>query len=119
MRNKSAHLGNRRVCSSCDTKYYDLNRSDPTCPRCGAPADVEEVMDPRAAAMARLKADNQRARPVDEDEEVPFGLNEEEDAAAEDEEMDDLGEFTEETSEEDDDEDEGGEEEGAFEDFDD
>ena len=28
-------LGTKRICPSCGTKYYDLNRSPITCPNCG------------------------------------------------------------------------------------
>ncbi|MCB9680402.1 MAG: FYDLN acid domain-containing protein [Alphaproteobacteria bacterium] len=29
-------LGTRYVCFQCGTKFYDLNRPEPTCPECGA-----------------------------------------------------------------------------------
>ena len=28
-------LGRKHVCISCGIKFYDLNRSEPACPRCG------------------------------------------------------------------------------------
>lgn len=34
--------GNRFICYSCGCKYYDLNRPEPLCPRCGA--DPREVV---------------------------------------------------------------------------
>lgn len=27
-------LGNKYTCFSCNCKFYDLNRKEPTCPRC-------------------------------------------------------------------------------------
>ena len=27
--------GNKHICNKCDIKYYDLNKSNITCPRCG------------------------------------------------------------------------------------
>ena len=30
-----AALGERYVCYECETRFYDLNRPEPTCPSCG------------------------------------------------------------------------------------
>jgi hypothetical protein len=30
-----AALGERYVCFECETRFYDLNRPEPTCPSCG------------------------------------------------------------------------------------
>jgi hypothetical protein len=30
-----AALGDRFVCFECETRFYDLNRPEPTCPSCG------------------------------------------------------------------------------------
>ena len=38
-------LGSKRVCEACGAKFYDLNKSPATCPKCG------HVYDP-VAAMA-------------------------------------------------------------------
>ena len=37
-------LGTKRVCEACGAKFYDLNKSPATCPKCG------HVYDPKAAA---------------------------------------------------------------------
>ncbi len=107
MRTGQRNLGIRRCCSSCSTKYYDLGKAEPCCPRCGTPA-ISEDGDPRSAAMARIKAEGPRKRTPDEDE-PQFGLGSERDKTTEeDEEEDDveeLGELTEETSSESNDED--------------
>lgn len=44
---KTAELGNKIECPNCGTKYYDLGRPEPRCPKCGADqtgetADEEE-----------------------------------------------------------------------------
>lgn len=101
MRTSQRNLGSRRVCSSCTTKYYDLGKPDPECPRCGAPAHSEDG-DPRATAMARIKAEGPRKRTADE-EEPSFGLDKKAEASTdededEEEELEELGELTEETS---------------------
>ena len=50
-------LGAKRQCESCATKFFDLNREPPTCPKCGAVVHVAHVA--RAAA------------PADDDDELP------------------------------------------------
>jgi uncharacterized protein (TIGR02300 family) len=50
-------LGTKRVCGSCTSKFYDLNKDPIVCPRCGtvfarpkpAPARPGRVMYPRPA----------------------------------------------------------------------
>ena len=37
-------LGAKRQCQSCATKFYDLNRSPITCPKCGALFHIEPVL---------------------------------------------------------------------------
>jgi uncharacterized protein (TIGR02300 family) len=36
-------LGVKRLCPSCGTKYYDLNRSPIRCPKCGTAFEVGQV----------------------------------------------------------------------------
>jgi uncharacterized protein (TIGR02300 family) len=48
-------LGTKRLCASCGAKFYDLNKTPITCPKCGAPFEVVPVTtrprpDQRAAA---------------------------------------------------------------------
>jgi hypothetical protein len=103
MRTRQRNLGTRRVCRACETKYYDLNKPEPSCPRCGAPSSPDEG-DPRAVALARAKAEGPRKRSKDED--LPFGLGDEPDSSTEsdgdgdddldDEGLDELGDLTEE-----------------------
>jgi len=31
-----AELGNKQLCASCGTKFYDLKKEVPKCPKCGA-----------------------------------------------------------------------------------
>jgi len=33
-------LGTKRVCTNCSARYYDLNKTPITCPKCGAPFEV-------------------------------------------------------------------------------
>ncbi len=41
--------GIKRICSSCGTKYYDLNKSDIVCPSCGAKFDPSYYLKTRKA----------------------------------------------------------------------
>ena len=40
-----AELGNKHICNSCGTKFYDLNKEIPTCPKCGT--EIIIVVKPR------------------------------------------------------------------------
>ena len=35
-----AELGTKRLCANCSARYYDLNKTPITCPKCGAPFEV-------------------------------------------------------------------------------
>ncbi len=37
-----ADLGQKHECPKCGAKFYDLGKSDATCPRCGIDEDAEE-----------------------------------------------------------------------------
>ena len=37
----SADLGTKHECPNCGIKYYDLGKSDPHCPKCGASVSGE------------------------------------------------------------------------------
>ena len=36
-------LGTKRLCASCGAKFYDLNKTPITCPKCGTPFEVIPV----------------------------------------------------------------------------
>lgn len=43
--------GTKHTCWSCGTKFYDLGRPDPKCPKCGAdPAEAPATVGAVAAA---------------------------------------------------------------------
>ncbi len=104
MRTRQRNLGNRCLCSGCGTKYYDLGKPHPSCPRCSAPAHDDDD-DPRAVAMARIKEEGPRKR--SDDEELPFGLGKSDDTEEaeeeEEEELEELGDLTEEAADDNDD----------------
>ena len=39
--------GKKRICSSCNTRYYDLNKSPIICPSCGAEFDLNDYFKTR------------------------------------------------------------------------
>jgi len=99
MRAQHRNLGTRHVCAACEAKYYDMGKPDSACPRCSAPTHSDEG-DPRASAMAHMKAEGPRKHNADEDE-LPSELSGEKKKASEEdeeEELEELGELTEETA---------------------
>lgn len=50
-------LGNKHNCWKCGTKFYDLKKPSPACPKCGAdPRQAPVVKAPTAAEKKRAKA---------------------------------------------------------------
>ncbi len=47
--------GVKRVCQSCAAKFYDLNRSPITCPKCAAPFDPEALLKSRRSRPVPAK----------------------------------------------------------------
>ncbi len=98
--------GNKRVCQSCGTRFYDLMRTPCTCPKCGSAVEAEVVFKPRrqsaearAAAKLAPAADLSVVAVVegddleiieDEDAEAVVDAKDEDDALMED--VADLGE---------------------------
>lgn len=75
-----ADWGTKRICPNCGARYYDMRRMPITCPKCGAPFDLEALARPRKTRGAPVPA------PVPE-EVVPIADEElEADLAAEPEE---------------------------------
>jgi uncharacterized protein (TIGR02300 family) len=62
-------LGTKHVCWKCGTKFYDLKKADPVCPKCGADPRAAPVVKSPAAAEKRARA--KAAAPVDELPEAP------------------------------------------------
>lgn len=48
--------GVKRVCQSCAAKFYDMNRSPITCPKCAAAFDPEALLKSRRSRPAPAKA---------------------------------------------------------------
>jgi uncharacterized protein (TIGR02300 family) len=75
-------LGTKHTCFKCGTKFYDLNKPEPICPKCGA--DQRQSPALKAPAPAERRP---RARPPEpKTEEVEVEL--EEDGELDDDEAD-------------------------------
>ena len=48
--------GKKRICSSCNTKYYDLNKSPIICPSCGAEFNPNDYLKSKKGKNIPLKA---------------------------------------------------------------
>jgi uncharacterized protein (TIGR02300 family) len=85
-----AELGAKRECQSCGTKYYDLGKEPPVCPRCGtvfsatapkasaAPVEKPKPKPKPEPRVAPVAAEGDEAEPIVADEEAEFVDDEEE-----------------------------------------
>ena len=66
-------LGTKFECFSCGTKFYDLGKSEPVCPKCGAnQKDVVQAETTAASQAARKRRKAELAKALDVDEDVPI-----------------------------------------------
>jgi uncharacterized protein (TIGR02300 family) len=66
-------LGTKYDCYSCGTKFYDLGKTEPVCPKCGANQKDAGTSDSAAAGQAsRRKRKAEVVKPVELDEEEPI-----------------------------------------------
>ena len=76
-------LGTKYVCFKCSTKFYDLKKPVPTCPKCGT--DQREAPSPKGASpRTRAAAPPREIEP----DELPVGEEEETEAEEEEEPVD-------------------------------
>jgi uncharacterized protein (TIGR02300 family) len=80
-------LGNKFVCFKCATKFYDMKKPDPICPKCGADQRESPALKPAPEGKrSRLSAVPKVVEPVEPEEAEP--ASEEEAEGFEDEEAD-------------------------------
>jgi uncharacterized protein (TIGR02300 family) len=78
-------LGNKHVCFKCQTKFYDLRKPVPLCPKCGADQRESPALKappPERRPRATPRKPEPVAEPLGEEDEVP--LEEEDEAVEED-----------------------------------
>ncbi len=88
MQDKSK-LGKRYGCFECGLKFYDLNRPEPLCPKCGADQRNDPNPDPRDAILAKYRGKGGGKREeelAEEEEEVDAEVDAEDDEIEDDEE---------------------------------
>ncbi|MBU8900672.1 TIGR02300 family protein [Corallococcus sp. H22C18031201] len=72
-------LGTKFVCFKCSTKFYDMKKPDPVCPKCGADQRESPALKPAPEGRrSRLSAAPKVIEPV-EPEEPAASEDEEED----------------------------------------
>lgn len=72
-------LGAKFECFSCGTKFYDLGKSEPLCPKCGANQKDAVSSDQSAASQAsrrKRKAEIPKALEVEDDEPIDIADDE-------------------------------------------
>ncbi len=73
-------LGTKHVCFKCGTKFYDLKKPAPVCPKCGADQREQPVTTKAARkAATRLKAATEPEEAAEAAEEGEEGEDEEAD----------------------------------------
>ncbi len=58
-------LGKRLICADCNTKYYDLNRKNPHCPKCGSTAVGAPKSKFRMPKQAEIDVEPEEAETMD------------------------------------------------------
>jgi uncharacterized protein (TIGR02300 family) len=73
-------LGNKFVCFKCSTKFYDMKKPDPLCPKCGADQRESPALKPASEGRrSRLSSVPKVIEPIEPAEEPEAAAEEEED----------------------------------------
>ena len=59
--------GKKRICSSCNIKYYDLNKSPIICPSCGAEFNPNDYLKSKKGKNVSLKASEENDNDLTQD----------------------------------------------------
>ena len=90
--------GMKHTCQHCGALFYDLKKSPPACPKCGAQQEAEKPRARRAAAQAAAAAEAARPVPVAAVAEEPEVELELEEAVLGGDDADEEEEFIEDTA---------------------
>jgi len=58
-------LGNKFVCFKCSTKFYDMKKPEPVCPKCGSDQRESPANKPAEKGRGRLAAVPRVVEPVE------------------------------------------------------
>lgn len=86
-------LGTKYVCFKCSTKFYDMKKPDPICPKCGSDQRESPALKPAPEGRrGRLSSVPKVIEPVEPEEtEAAAASEEEEEADLGEDEDEDLG----------------------------
>ena len=70
-------LGTKFVCFKCGTKFYDLKKPDPVCPKCGTDQREVTAAKPTESRRGRFAAVPKVVEPVEPAAEAPASEEEE------------------------------------------
>ena len=62
-------LGTKWECTSCSTKFYDLGKDQPVCPKCGLNQLAEEVEEPEPDVAEEAEAEKAPGEAEESDDE--------------------------------------------------
>lgn len=79
-------LGGKHTCFACSAKFYDMNRPEAVCPKCGEDQKKRPKETVKAAPKSAAKSDAARMAPLLEEEETAAPT-----ASIDEEEMSELG----------------------------
>ena len=74
-------LGQKRICVSCSTRFYDLTKAPAVCPKCGTEQPIEQPRPRRGGNVAELR--KPKKPPVLEDAEADVEVEAADDEAEE------------------------------------
>src|SRR6201999_1753794 len=63
-------LGTKRVCFSCNTRFYDLTKSPAVCPKCGTEQPIEKTRPRRTGGNVVEEKRPKKVTPAPEDVDV-------------------------------------------------
>ena len=63
-------LGQKRICVSCSTRFYDLTKSPAVCPKCGTEQPIEQPRPRRGGNVTELRKPKKPAVIEDADTDV-------------------------------------------------
>ncbi len=86
LRMAKPELGQKRICVSCSTRFYDLTKSPAVCPKCGTEQPIEQPRPRRGGNVTELRKPKKPAviEDADTDVEVEVADDEAEEGVLED-----------------------------------